>query len=357
MSFYEMSFELTNKCNLSCLHCLRDKTDMRSALPVELFDSILRQAKAYNLQHIAFTGGEPTLHPQFGKILDTVVKYGYTYHFVTNAWNFTSVWKLLSDPHFPGRLGKLSGVSISLDGATEKTHDFIRGKGSFRKILQAISILRTKGIDISVQITVNKKNIGEIEQMAMLASELGLKRLFYAHLEPTTLAYEQDLVLDPAQYREVEQRVENLKCAMKIEITFSLGHYEPLSFFQCRALIMQSPNIDYRGRLTFCCQLSGYTGSPGQETDIVADLNTVSLYDAHKQWADMIHTFNTDKIDLIKSGTATELDYFPCFYCSKYFDKIGWIEKYKDDPWAKDYMKTRHRYDRRTAPSSKKQKR
>ncbi len=342
MSFYEMSFELTNKCNLSCLHCLRDKADMRTSIPVELFDRILGQAKAYDVRHVAFTGGEPTLHPRFGVILDTVVKYGYTYHFVTNAWNFPAVWKLLSDPRRPGRLTVLSGVSISLDGATEKTHDAIRGKGSFRRVLQAISILRTKGIEISVQMTVNKRNFDEIELMAALTSELGMKRLFYTHLEPTPLSYEHDLVLAPEQYRQAEQRVERLRDMMKMEINLSLGHYEPLAFFQCRALTMHAPNVDYKGRLTFCCQLSGYAGPRDRETDVVADLNEVSLFDAHAKWTDMIHAFNRDKIALIKSGSLTELDYFPCFYCSKYFGKIDWIGKH-DDPWAKDYKKTKRR--------------
>ncbi len=343
MSFYEMSFELTNNCNLSCLHCLRDKTDMRSYISVELFDSILKQAKAYNLQHIAFTGGEPTLHPQFDKIIDTVVKYDYTYHFVTNAWNFVHVWKMLNDPHFPGRMSKLSGVSISVDGANEKTHDYIRGKkGSFKKVLQAISILKIKNIDISVQITINKKNFAEIEQMAVLASELGLKRLFYAHLEPTALAFEQDLVLPPEKYKEAEEIVNRLKNIMKIEINFSLGHYESLLFFQCRALTMYAPNIDYKGRLSFCCQISGYTGAHEEELDVIADLHTVSLYDAHKMWADAIHRFNLHKIELIKNNQISELDYFPCFYCSKYFGKIDWMEAYKDNQWAKDYINTKH---------------
>ncbi len=345
MSFYEISFELTNKCNLSCIHCLRDKTDTKSYISPEFFDNILKQAKAYNLRHIAFTGGEPTLHPEFDKIIDIVVKHGYTYHFVTNAWNFVTIWKMLGDLHFPGRINQLSGISISLDGATALTHDYIRGSGSFKRIMQAISILKVKGIEASVQITINKKNFGEIEQMAFLASELGLKRLFYAHLEPTPLAYEHGLVLSPKQYKEAEQRVERLKGIMKIEINFSLGHYEPLLFFQCRALTMYAPNVDYKGRLTFCCQLSGYTGS-SEERDIIADLNAVSLYDAHKMWVDAIHKFNLDKIELIKNGEATELDGFPCFYCSKYFRKIDWIETYKDDPWAKDYIKTKHRHGR-----------
>jgi MoaA/NifB/PqqE/SkfB family radical SAM enzyme len=351
MSFYEMSFELTNKCNLSCLHCLRDKTDMKSYISVELFDSILKQAKAYNLQHIAFTGGEPTLHPEFDKIIDTVVKYGYTYHFVTNAWNFLHIWKMLSDPRFPGRLTKLSGVSISVDGAKAETHDYIRGKGSFKRVMQAISILKVKGIDISVQITINKKNFAEIEQMAILASELGLARLFYAHLEPTPLAFEHDLVLSPEQYREAEKRVEKLKSIMKIEINFSLGHYEPLLFFQCRALTMYAPNVDYKGRLTFCCQLSGYTGFHEDELDIIADLNKMSLYDAHKLWVEAIHKFNLDKIDLIKNNQITELDYFPCFYCSKYFGKIDWMEAYKGNPWAEDYIKTKKTHRLKTKTS------
>ncbi len=355
MSFYEMSFELTNKCNLNCLHCLRDKSDMRSSISTGLFDSILKQAKAYSLQHVAFTGGEPTLHPQFDRIVDTVVAYDYTYHFVTNAWNFLSVWKMLNDPAHPGRMHKLSGISISLDGANETTHDFIRGKGSFKKILQAISILRVKGVDISVQITVNKKNFGEIEQMAMLASELGLKRLFYAHLEPTTLAFAQDLVLSPQQYREAEARVEKLKKAMKIEINFSLGHHEQLPFFQCRALTMYSPNIDYKGRLSFCCQISGYRDADDEGLDVVADLNTVSLFDAHKAWADAIHTFNLDKIELIKNNQLTELDAFSCYYCSKYFGKIDWMEKFPDNPWAQDVLKTRHTHRmKRHVPGRKK---
>ena len=340
MSFYEMSFELTNKCNLSCLHCLRDKTDTRSYISVELFESILKQAKAYSMKHVAFKGGEPTLHPQFSGIIDMAVRYDYTYHFITNAWNFTQVWKMLNDPQHPGRRTKLAGVSISIDGAEEASHDYIRGKGSFKRIMQAVSILRIKGVETSIQMTINKKNFNEIEQMAFLASDLGLKRLFYAHLESTPPAYDHGLVLSPEQYRDAEQRVEKLKSTLKLEINFSLGYYEPLGFLQCRALTMYAPNVDYKGRLTFCCQLPGYTGSP-DESDITADLNTASLYEAHKLWADAIHKFNVDKIGLIEKGGLSELDHFPCFYCSKYFNKLEWMEKYRYDPWAADYTKAR----------------
>ncbi|MCL4558177.1 MAG: hypothetical protein M1491_06040, partial [Deltaproteobacteria bacterium] len=79
-------------------------------------------------------------------------------------------------------------------------------------------------------------------------------------------------------------------------------------------------------------------------SDIIADLNTVDLFDAHMKWADAINEFNHDKIGLIKSGGITELDHFPCFYCSKYFKKLDWIESYRDSPWAKDHARTKGRH-------------
>jgi hypothetical protein len=77
----------------------------------------------------------------------------------------------------------------------------------------------------------------------------------------------------------------------------------------------------------------------------------MSLYDAHKLWVEAIHKFNLDKIDLIKNNQITELDYFPCFYCSKYFGKIDWMEAYKGNPWAEDYIKTKKTHRLKTKTS------
>src|SRR5262245_20305647 len=150
-----IGFELTRHCNLRCKHCLRDDLDKPALLPVEFVRSILEQAKVYNKPHIAMTGGEVTLHPKFKEIIDVIVEMGYRFHFVTNGTTTAHVFK---------QIGKYAGgpfwdgVSISLDGATEATHDAVRGKGVYRKTLSAIATYRAHNLPVTVQMVVNKLN-------------------------------------------------------------------------------------------------------------------------------------------------------------------------------------------------------
>src|SRR2546421_5780428 len=135
--FNEIGIELNNICNYRCKHCLRDFSQEARNLPLSLIRRILEEAKAYAVEHLAFTGGEATLHPQLARILDTADELGYTYHVCTNGSTLPRVWKRL----FEGRRN-LTGISISLDGAREETHDFIREPGSYRQVMQAISLCR-----------------------------------------------------------------------------------------------------------------------------------------------------------------------------------------------------------------------
>jgi len=120
MSFELLSIELTNKCNLNCIHCFREKGNLDYLNPT-LLKRILLEAKAYNLKHVALTGGECTLHPQFFNILDIITEMDYTYHFVTNGQNFNDIYPQLLFEDKPLRKEKLMGVSLSIDGAEEIT--------------------------------------------------------------------------------------------------------------------------------------------------------------------------------------------------------------------------------------------
>ena len=75
---------------------------------------------------------------------------------------------------------------------------------------------------------------------------------------------------------------------------------------------------------------------------LASELGTGRLFYAHLQPTPL--AFEHDKIGLIKNGGITELDHSPCFYCSKYFKKLDWIESYRDSPWAKDHALTKGRH-------------
>ncbi len=331
--FQEIGFELTRRCNFRCLHCFREDFGPQD-ISLPLVARLLKEAKAFKVTHAVFTGGEPTLHPQFEALIDLVVSEGFTYHFVTNAWTFQQVHPLLLTP---ARKAALRGVSISMDGATEETHDSLRHPGSFRRIIQAVSLCRATGIDVVAQMVVNAKNRHEMEQMAVLCGSLGLKRLFFAHLEPTSPAYtkntiDQGLTLSPHEWRQVEAEAARLASLFSMEIRMSVGYHEaPL--FQCRTLSLYSINVNYLGHLSFCCQLSTFTESRTGK-DVIVDLNNTSLAEGLGFFVDEVGKLQRTKIAQVAEGRFSDNDQFPCFYCLKYFDKVPWLKDYQESPWA-----------------------
>ena len=65
----QLYFYLTEGCNLACRHCwLAPKLDAAGdrypTLPVELFETAIREAKPLGLSAVKLTGGEPLLHPR-----------------------------------------------------------------------------------------------------------------------------------------------------------------------------------------------------------------------------------------------------------------------------------------------------
>ena len=69
-------FELTNLCNFSCTHCIRDEEGEKLYLPVALVERVLAEVQPYHtVTYVGFTGGEPTLHPQFDALVRCVTGF------------------------------------------------------------------------------------------------------------------------------------------------------------------------------------------------------------------------------------------------------------------------------------------
>lgn len=325
-----IGLELTRHCNLRCKHCLRDDLDKPALLPLEFVRNILDQAAAYNKPHIAMTGGEVTLHPQFGEIIDLIVSKGYRFHFVTNGTTIKHVFK---------RIGKHAGgpywdgVSISLDGATEATHDAVRGEGVFRKTMAAIAVCKAKGLFITVQMVVNRLNRHEMGQMAQLCTMMKADRLYFAHMQPTPHGVRDDIFLPPDEWAKIDAEILELKQMYRVPIQQSAGYFDLQPLSHCKFLRNGSLNIDYAGRLTVCCQLSNTGGAGDGEHDVVADLNKVSLAEAHSMLLDTYNGIHKARIKKIGEGTMTKADNYHCWFCMKHFKKLTYMSKHLDNPW------------------------
>lgn len=222
-------FELTDACNMSCLHC------GSSASPYKRryidFESIKKVAdevcKAYDPRQImiCLTGGEPMLHPDFYEIAAYVTKLGFMCGITTNA--------TLIDEKAALKI-KNSGicsVGISLDG-TSKNHDHLRNKeGSFENAVKGISnLVEVSDGKITLQVTtvVNKRNITELDAVYEIVCGLGVDSWRVINLEPIGRALDhKELLLDENEFDYLLNyiREKRFSPSVSIHVTYGCSHY------------------------------------------------------------------------------------------------------------------------------------
>src|SRR5262249_28397974 len=111
-----------------------------------------------------------------------IVDQGLRYHFLSNGLGIPDFLPRLLER--PARRDNLRDIGISLDGATEKTHDAIRGTGTFRRTMAGIAVLRAMKIPFSIVTTIQRINRHEIDAMGLLAHHLGATQLSFGHFLP-----------------------------------------------------------------------------------------------------------------------------------------------------------------------------
>ena len=88
-----MYFQITTRCNMSCAHCCYSCTFEGEDMPWETFklamDRYGKMSSSFK-RSISIGGGEPTLHPDFWKIINYAMLYGKPW-FATNGSNTEDV--------------------------------------------------------------------------------------------------------------------------------------------------------------------------------------------------------------------------------------------------------------------------
>jgi MoaA/NifB/PqqE/SkfB family radical SAM enzyme len=295
---------------------------------------ISQEGKGCGIDHLAFTGGEATIHRQFDDIIGRVCEAGYTWSMVSNGVNFPQIYPLLlrSRPW-------LTGLTFSLDGAHEATHDRLRGHGSYRRVMRAASICVVKDIPFTLNMVLTAQNRHEVAEMVWLAGRLGSAGVRFGHVMPTPETAFHGLDLSPDERREVEAEIWRLQKSAPVVVGMAPGYFSESPFFPCAPLELEEFNLDYRGNLTLCCQLSGYSGGiPG--TDVMGSLQQMSLAEACARFRRRVATYLADKRERVLRGEFTALDHFPCWYCVKYLDKVPGLKHLPQHSWAQELRHT-----------------
>ena len=336
MAVDTLAFHVTDRCQLDCKHCLRDPAQRPVDLDVDVFLRALDEVtRVYKTQHVALTGGEPTLHPRFLEMTDAVAARDCTWHMVTNGKSFP--WLMSAFAEVPARRAAMSRVYFSLDGADEATHDGIRGAGSFREVMRGCALATTHGIKFVLQMAVNAFNQHQVESFGLLASQLGASRASFAMLQPTGTPHDCDLYVPAAAWRGIRDRIDRLAASLTMAVTMPEGWPQALPFHVCEPFRSELLHVDVQGRLNLCCQHAGIPQSenaPSGESDVIADLRESSFVDGHMKLLGVVHRAQAAKLREIAAGTFGEWDHFPCNWCLKYFGKPHWSSDGRAGPDA-----------------------
>lgn len=181
--FY-FQWHITERCNRACKHCYQNDRPA-AELPLDKLLEIAGKmdeaaAKWGRLGTVSITGGEPytrktELH-ELSRYFDHSEHIEY-YDILTNG-SLVDEWEAGA----LAGLKKLRRVQVSLEGASKETNDSIRGNGSFDSTLSAIRNLRASGTEVSVMMTLTRKNMDEVSSLVSLlgredVSALSLERL------------------------------------------------------------------------------------------------------------------------------------------------------------------------------------
>ena len=164
-----LTWEVSLACDLRCSHCLSSSGEpaANELTTAEALD-LVEQLHANRVFQVNFGGGEPFMRPDFEEILAACLNRGIMTCISTNG--------TLLDEARVARLAasRLVAIQVSMDGASPETCDAIRGKGVFKKAIEAIKLLAATAIPTSINTVLTTQNADEIPAMHELAHSLGV---------------------------------------------------------------------------------------------------------------------------------------------------------------------------------------
>lgn len=168
---------LLDRCNLHCRHCYLDAHENGTRmLPLELVKRTIDEANQLGIKSVQFSGGEPLLYPHIADVLQSATGKSFSLAVSTNGTLIDDESaKLLSESN--------ARIVTSIDGP-EEYHDRFRGKkGSFKKTVDGVARLVSRGVPVKIVTTVCDDSLKYIDWCADLAYEMNVNNLQFQPLE------------------------------------------------------------------------------------------------------------------------------------------------------------------------------
>jgi len=192
--------EVTSKCNLDCMFCVRRSwPEAPGQMSVEGFREIIAQLRAFpKIETINFGGfGEPLSHPDIVEMLRLAKGLGVRTELTSNATllDETMAWELVDSG--------LDTIVVSVDSATPAIFQQVRVGADLSQVLSNISVLTSirdrnhhRTPQLGLEFVAMRRNYQEFPAVLKTAASLKASFVFVTNLLPHTAGMSREILYD-----------------------------------------------------------------------------------------------------------------------------------------------------------------
>lgn len=280
--FHSVAVELTDRCNLSCVHCYNAKRHDGPATAREPGEGTLARIRcllnAVELDNVTLTGGEPLASPVFLAAARLIRDRGVPLQVITNG--------ALLDDDIAASLCQIGArsVQVSLHGPDAPRHDAVTGLRSFDRSVRGVRLLRARHVPVVGCMVVTHENAAHVADTLALWRSLDVEHVALSRFSPAGMASAGAphlLPTVPQLMLAFEQAAEaasssgqRISCTMPIPAcAMNTADYAPVRFGCCAiGTTRQEFALGTDGQLRHCTlhrrpvttdiRASGHTGWP-----------------------------------------------------------------------------------------------
>ena len=178
--------ELTNRCNLSCIHCYadcgREGNETKETLSLSLWRKIIMDASKLSCKRLTFIGGEPFLESgtllSLSRLASELEGIGFVEIF-TNGTLFRE--SLLNELISTG-----AGFALSIYSQDSSIHDTVtQSVGSFEKTMKTLDFLASRRVPLRIAVIALRENEEHVEDtVASLRQAYPMAEVSYDVVRP-----------------------------------------------------------------------------------------------------------------------------------------------------------------------------
>jgi MoaA/NifB/PqqE/SkfB family radical SAM enzyme len=161
-----VSWVLTQQCNNSCRYCTY--ANGKEGLSTVDIIWILEELYQAGVRLLSLTGGEILLRKDIGHIIRVAKAKGFFVKICTNGF-------LLAELIL--EINLVDVIQLSIDGK-EETHDYLRGQGSFSKVIRGLEISLANKKDVFLNTVVSSYNTGKLNEVLEICEQYGVQAFF-----------------------------------------------------------------------------------------------------------------------------------------------------------------------------------